>query len=57
MQLPLVSPVTGYGKPDAKILYSMSHRSIDALADFESGSRGSRLEVFNEVQNLYFLMN
>ena len=44
------TPPVGY---DAKILYSMSHRSIDALADFESGSRGSRLEVFNEVTKTY----
>ena len=37
----------------AKILSSVSHRSIDALADFESGARGSRIEVFNEVTKTY----
>ena len=45
-------PTTPVGY-DAKILYSASHRSIDALADFESGSRGSRLEVFNEVTKTF----
>ena len=34
---------------DAKILYSEIFRSTDALAEFESGGRGSLVEVFNEV--------
>ena len=34
---------------DAKILYSEILRSTDALAEFESGGRGSLIEVFNEV--------
>ena len=36
-----------------KILSSTINRNIDALADFESGARGSRIEVFNEVTKTY----
>tara|TARA_Y100000361_G_C11150200_1_gene340582 strand:- start:45 stop:1412 length:1368 start_codon:yes stop_codon:yes gene_type:complete len=34
---------------DAKILYSEMFRSTDALAEFESGGRGSLIQVYNEV--------
>jgi len=36
-----------------KILSSTINRNIDALADFESGARGSRIEVYNEVTKTY----
>ena len=44
-----VLPVGYHGK----ILFSTINRNIDALADFESGARGSRIEVFNEVTKEY----
>ena len=44
-----IPPAGFYGK----ILSSTINRSIDALADFESGARGSRIEVFNEVTKEY----
>ena len=43
---------SGDGLPegyDAKILYSEIMRSTNALAEFESGGRGSLVEVYNEV--------
>ena len=49
-ELPLVSPINGGEKPvsaDGKILYSFNSRSINALEAFESGDRGSVLEVYN----------
>jgi len=51
-ELPIVSPInqSGGGKPvvaDGKILYSFGTRSINALEAFESGDRGTALEVYN----------
>ena len=49
-QLPVVSPINGEGEPvsaDGKILYSFTTRSINALEAFESGDRGTALEVYN----------
>ena len=49
-ELPLVSPINGGEEPvsaDGKILYSFNSRSINALEAFESGDRGSVLEVYN----------